>query len=223
MKQVKDRVTEITTLLWDVGGVVLTDGWDQAIRRKTAERFHLDVEDFQERHEQVEANFETGRLSLEQYLYHTVFYRLRPFTINQFKDYMIAQSQPHAEVLAILSRMKQSGRYLLVALNNESLELNLARIERFGLRRYFTLFFSSCFVGVRKPDEGIYRLALRVMQRDPQACLFIDDRTVNLEPAQSIGISTIHYRSPAQLLDELQRSSVHIPLHVLPQPPVNAS
>jgi putative hydrolase of the HAD superfamily len=207
-------VVEFTTLLWDVGGVVLTDGWNQAIRRKAAERFDLDAMDFQKRHEQVEVNFETGRLSLEQYLTHTVFYRLRPFTMNQFKDYMFAQSQPHAEVLAILSRLRQSGRYLLATLNNESLELNLSRIERFGLRRYFALFFSSCFLGVRKPDAGIYRLALRVMQRDPQACLFIDDREINLETARSLGIRTIHYRSPAQLLDELQRGGVRIPHHI---------
>ena len=207
-------MVEFTTLLWDVGGVVLTDGWNQAIRRKAAERFDLDAMDFQKRHEQVEVNFETGRLSLEQYLTHTVFYRLRPFTMNQFKDYMFAQSQPHAEVLAILSRLRQSGRYLLATLNNESLELNLSRIERFGLRRYFALFFSSCFLGVRKPDAGIYRLALRVMQRDPQACLFIDDREINLETARSLGIRTIHYRSPAQLLDELQRGGVRIPHHI---------
>jgi putative hydrolase of the HAD superfamily len=207
-------VVEFTTLLWDVGGVVLTDGWNQAIRRNAAERFDLDAMDFQKRHEQVEVNFETGRLSLEQYLTHTVFYRLRPFTMNQFKDYMFAQSQPHAEVLAILSRLRQSGRYLLATLNNESLELNLSRIERFGLRRYFALFFSSCFLGVRKPDAGIYRLALRVMQRDPQACLFIDDREINLETARSLGIRTIHYRSPAQLLDELQRGGVRIPHHI---------
>lgn len=207
-------MVEFTTLLWDVGGVVLTDGWNQAIRRNAAERFDLDAMDFQKRHEQVEVNFETGRLSLEQYLTHTVFYRLRPFTMNQFKDYMFAQSQPHAEVLAILSRLRQSGRYLLATLNNESLELNLSRIERFGLRRYFALFFSSCFLGVRKPDAGIYRLALRVMQRDPQACLFIDDREINLETARSLGIRTIHYRSPAQLLDELQRGGVRIPHHI---------
>jgi len=207
-------VVEFTTLLWDVGGVVLTDGWNQAIRRNAAERFDLDAMVFQKRHEQVEVNFETGRLSLEQYLTHTVFYRLRPFTMNQFKDYMFAQSQPHAEVLAILSRLRQSGRYLLATLNNESLELNLSRIERFGLRRYFALFFSSCFLGVRKPDAGIYRLALRVMQRDPQACLFIDDREINLETARSLGIRTIHYRSPAQLLDELQRGGVRIPHHI---------
>jgi putative hydrolase of the HAD superfamily len=216
-------VVEVNTLLWDVGGVVLTDGWDQAIRRKAAEQFELDVEDFQERHKRVEAIFETGRLSLGQYLYQTVFYRPRPFTINQFKDYMIAQSRPHAEVLTLLSLLKRSGQYLLVTLNNESLELNLSRIERFGLRRYFALFFSSCFVGVRKPDEGIYRLALRVMQRDPQACLFIDDRAVNLEPARSVGIRTIHYRSPARLIGDLRRSGVRIPLDDHPQPPVSAS
>jgi hypothetical protein len=102
-------VVEITTLLWDVGGVVLTDGWDQVIRRQAAERFDLDVEDFQKRHEQAEINFETGRLSLEQYLYHTVFYRPRPFTMNQFKDYMIAQSHPQLQIFGSRSKYSSSS------------------------------------------------------------------------------------------------------------------
>lgn len=201
-------MAEITTLFWDVGGVILTNGWDLDNRRQAAEHFNLDWEEMQERHEQVLADFETGRLSLEEYLGWTVFYHTRSFTIIEFKAFMLAQSQPHPETLKMLAALARSGKYLMATINNESLEMNLHRIEGFGLRQFITVFFSSCFVGIRKPDEAIYRLALRVTQRRPDACLFIDDRALNLESAQLLGMHTIHYRDPAQLWGELHRYGV---------------
>jgi putative hydrolase of the HAD superfamily len=138
----------------------------------------------------------------------TVFYQAHSFTPSEFEAFMFAQSLPHPETIEIVEALAGQGKYLLGTINNESLELNLHRIERFGLRRYFTFFFSSCFVGVRKPDEAIYRLALRVTQRRPDACIFIDDRELNLEGARLLNMRTIHYRSPAQLRDELRRHDV---------------
>lgn len=202
------REKEISALFWDVGGVILTNGWDWGSRRRAAEHFNLDWEEMQERHEQVLADFETGRLSLAEYLGRTVFYRSRPFTLREFEAFVFAQSQPHPEAIEIVEALAGTGKYLLGVINNESLDLNLHRIERFGLRRYFTVFFSSCFVGVRKPDGAIYRLALRVTQRPPGACLFIDDRELNIESAQALDMCTIHYQSPAQLRDELRRHGV---------------
>ncbi len=204
-------MTEISTLFWDVGGVLLTNGWDWGSRRRAAEHFKLDWEELQERHEQVLADFETGRLSLAEYLGRTVFYRARPFTPGEFEAFVFAESQPQPETLEMVKALAGTGKYLLGTINNESLELNLHRIERFGLRRYFTVFFSSCFVGIRKPNEAIYHLALRVTQRAPDACLFIDDRELNIESARLLGMCTIHYQAPAQLRDELQRHGVTWP------------
>ena len=201
-------MAEITTLFWDLGGVVLTNGWDREARRRAAEAFNLDWEDFQDRHEQVSAAFETGRLTLAEYLERTVFYCPRPFTEEAFKAFMFAQSEVHPEVLAIVKGLAGSRRYLLATLNNESLELNLYRIERFHLRAYFTIFFSSCFLGMQKPDEAIYHLALQLTQRAPEECVFIDDRALNLECAQHLGMRTIHYQDPRQLREELRRMGV---------------
>lgn len=206
-------MTEITALFWDVGGVLLTNGWDRASRYRAAEQFHLDWEDFQDRHELVIADFETGRLTLEEYLERTIFYRPRRFTREEFIAFMWAQSQPIGETLAIVERLARSGRYLLATLNNESLELNEYRIERFGLRNLFTLFFSSCFLGVKKPDRAIYRMALQITQRAPEECLFIDDRALNLECAHQLGMRTIHYQNPKQLQQELRRHGVALELH----------
>lgn len=118
---------------------------------------------------------------------------------------MLAQSQPYQETLAIVGRLARSAKYLLATLNNESLELNVYRIRRFSLRNYFTLFCSSCFLGVKKPDDAIYRLALQITQRAAEEALLIDDRPLNLEWARNHGMQTIHYRAPAQLREELER------------------
>jgi putative hydrolase of the HAD superfamily len=195
----------ITALFWDLGGVVLTDGWDKDSRQRACSRFGLDCREFEARHQLVADYFETGRISLDHYLDQTVFCQPRRFRKDEFKRFLFAQSQAHPEVLPILERMAVSGRRLMVTLNNESLELSRYRIERFRLRDYFSAFLSSGFLGVKKPDEAIYRIALNVTQRSPEECLMIDDRQENLDTARRLGIHVIHYRDPRQLSYELQQ------------------
>ena len=130
-----------------------------------------------------------------------MFYRKRPFTRDEFKAFIFSQSQELPESRAILARMAKSRKYFLGTINNEPLELNLRRIEQFNLRQEFEAFFSSCFVGLRKPEEGIYRL---------EECLFIDDRALNLECAQQMGMRTIHFQDAAQLCRELIANGVSL-------------
>ena len=203
-------MVKITALFWDVGGVLLTNGWDRAARRRATEQFRLDWEEFEDRHELMAPDFEGGRLTLDEYLQRTVFYRARPFSREEFKASMVAQSQPLPEVLALAARVANSGKYLMATLNNESLELNLYRIEQFRLRDYFNAFFSSCFLGVKKPERAIYRLASQITQRSLEECLFIDDRALNLECAQHLGMRTVHYQDPAQLRRELQKHGIDV-------------
>jgi putative hydrolase of the HAD superfamily len=189
----------ITTLFWDVGGVLLTNGWDRDARRRACERFGLDWEDFQDRHEHVVDEFETGRMDLDAYLERTVFFEPRSSTPAEFKAFMFAQSQEAPGPLALVRQLRADERYRLGVINNESLELNRYRIERFRLRECFSLFFSSCFVHLRKPDPAIYRLALDVMQTPAGDAVLVDDRAINIEAARRIGMQTIHYRDIDQL------------------------
>jgi putative hydrolase of the HAD superfamily len=201
-------MTEISALFWDNGGVILTNGWDRAARRRAVEKFHLDWEDFAERHELMLNAFETGEATLDQYLYRTIFHRQRPFSPDEFKAFMYAQSQPFPDSLAFLGQLAATRRYLLASLNNESREINEYRIGKFGLRKYFEAFFSSCYLGVRKPDEIIYRLALKITQREPAECVMVDDRGLNLECAREIGIQTIQFQNVAQLREDFARMGI---------------
>ena len=203
-------MAELTALFWDVGGVLLSNGWDRPARRRAVEKFQLEGEEFEDRHELVVPAFEKGQLGLEDYLERTVFYRPRNFTRQEFQDFLLAQSEPNLPTLAVVERLARSGKYLLATLNNESLELNEYRIHRFGLRNYFTVFLSSCFLGVRKPDEAIYRLALRLTQRAPEESLFVDDRGLNLECARGLGMRALQFQNADQLEVELRAASIEI-------------
>ena len=193
----------ITTIFCDVGGVLLSNGWDRVARRKAADAFGFDWEEYQDRHELAGEAFEIGAITLEQYLRRTLFYRARGFTMEEFRDYMFAQSVPFPDSLAVIGELARSGRYLMATLNNEELELNLYRIEKFVLRDIFSFFLSSCFLHVRKPNEEIYRMALQIVQRPPSECLFIDDRRLNLESAGALGMRTLLFESAEQLRRDL--------------------
>ncbi len=200
----------ITTIFFDIGGVLLTDGWGHDSRRAAAEQFGLDWEEYSDRHEKVGHAIETNRMSLEQYLDRAIFYRPREFSREEFRAFIFAQSQPKPESIAIVAQLADSKNHFLATINNEVLELNLYRLEHFGLRRYFRVFFSSCFLGLRKPDEAIYRLALQVTQQAPANCIFVDDREVNLECPRELGLRTILFRDAAQLRSELTEAGIEL-------------
>ncbi|MGA9040533.1 MAG: HAD family phosphatase [Terriglobales bacterium] len=199
---------EIRALFWDVGGVLLSNAWDHTERLHTLNHFRLAEAEFHDRHEMVVSSFERGKISIDEYLDRTIFYRERPFTRDAFKDYMYALSKPDPESLVLARELAGSGKYLMSTINNESKELNLLRIEKFGLNHIFKLFVSSCFVGLRKPEAGIYKLALEITQKPPEECCFIDDRALNLECAKQLGMHVIQMQGAGQLRQELQKLGV---------------
>ncbi|HET7150416.1 MAG TPA: HAD family phosphatase [Candidatus Acidoferrum sp.] len=201
---------KITTLFWDIGGVILTNGWDRESRKQATEAFHLDWEEFEDRHDLSFPAFDSGQITLNEYLDRTLFYRSRPFTREEFTAFMFAQSKEYPETRAILDKVASSGKYFVGSINNEPLELNQYRIEAFHLRRDFCVFFSSCYVRSRKPEEAIFRVALEVSQRPPEECLFIDDRTLNLENPRRLGMNTIHHQGAEQLRSELGKYGVEV-------------
>jgi putative hydrolase of the HAD superfamily len=198
----------VTALFWDIGGVVLSNGWDESARAEAVRRFSLDPVDFEQRHRRAEDELETGKITLETYLDRTVFFRERPFARDQFKNFIFAQSRENKETRVLLDELTATRRYFLATLNNESEELNAYRIRKFDLTRNFIAFFTSCYLRVRKPDPLIYQLVLGITQRAPQECILIDDRPANLEPAKALGMGAILFRSAQELRASLAESGV---------------
>lgn len=200
----------ITSLFWDIGGVILTNGWDHNSRADASKAFGFDWEEFRERHDLSFPAFDAGQITLNQYIDRTLFYRARPFSREEFTAFMFAQSREYAETRAVLSSVARTGKYYVASINNEPRELNDYRIEAFHLQRDFQAFFSSCYLNARKPEEHIYRIALEVTQRPPESSVFIDDRPLNLENPRRLGMHVIHHQTPSQLRDDLRALGIEV-------------
>ena len=193
----------ITHAFFDVGGVLGSSGWGSEPRARAVERFGLDAADFDRCHREVVGPWEEGRLSLDEYLDATVFGAPRPFSRAEFTAFMLAQSWPYPETIALARALGATGRLRLMTLNNESAELNAHRLKLFGLAPIFAAFFSSCWLGAAKPSRRIYELALAMAQADPAHSVFIDDREQNLAPARALRMHVVRFTDAEALRHEL--------------------
>ncbi|AGA26288.1 HAD-IA family hydrolase [Singulisphaera acidiphila] len=187
-------MVRVPTLFFDLGGVLLTNGWDTPARRSAAEVFGLDFQEFQTRHEMLKTAIETGRLSLDEYLKKAIFSHPRPFTPDEFKAFMFAQSKVLGETLAWVRELAKTQTCRLYTLNNESRELHEHRVATFHLDEIFRGFLVSCYLGQVKPDEGIYENALGIAACHPEDAIFIDDRALNVEPALALGFKAVQFK-----------------------------
>jgi len=204
-------MTGISTILWDVGGVLLTNAWDRRERDAVLARFSLDRADFELRHAGVAEPWERDEVSVDEYLRRTVFFQPRPFSQTEFLDAIRAESVLLADsALRIVRQLAASEQYVLATVNNESRALNEYRLKKFDLSEFFAAFFTSCYLGVRKPDRRIYQIALDVLERDPEDVAFVDDRPENVAAAVSLGIHGIRYQGTAQLAEDLGRLGISL-------------
>ncbi len=183
--------TPITTLFLDIGGVLLTNGWDHHARERAATHFKLELAEMEDRHHLTFDTYEEGKLSLEEYLNRTVFYEKRPFTRDQFWAFMVAQSQPYPEMIEMVAQLKVRHGLKIVVVSNESRELNAHRIGKFKLDGFVDAFISSCFVHIRKPDADIFRLALDIAQTPAEKIVYVENTPMFVQVAEGLGISSI--------------------------------
>ena len=201
------RALPITALFVDVGGVLLTNGWDHLARKRAARNFHLNWAEMDERHRLVFETHEEGKLSFKEYLGWVVFYEKRTFTRNQFRDFMFAQSKPYPRMIELIAQLKRLHRLKIVVVSNESHELNAHRIRKFKLDQLADMFISSCFVRMRKPDVEIFRLALDLAQTPVEQVAFVDNTAMFVQIAESLGMRGIvhqDYSSTCVKLASLQ-------------------
>jgi len=196
-------------ILFDVGGVLLTNGWDHCERAAVLDQFQLEKAEFEKRHAAANDPWERDLISAEQYLDETVFYEPRSFSHEDFLTAIFAQSVELPDgALGILQELAASGRYMVGCLNNEAREPNEYRFRTFNLREYFDIALSSCYVGLRKPKTPIYRRALDILGTPADRVLFIDDRPENAAAAASAGMKTIWFKGADQLRRDLQYLAV---------------
>jgi putative hydrolase of the HAD superfamily len=187
------RAIPITTLFLDIGGVLLTDGWDHHARKRAAANFKLDLAEMEDRHHLTFDTYEEGKLTLEEYLGRVVFYRKRQFTRAQFRRFMFAQSKPFPEMIELVCRIKARYGLKIAVVSNEARELNSHRIRKFKLGGFVDFFISSCFVHLRKPDADIFRIALDIAQVPASQVVYIENTPMFVQVAQGLGIRSIFH------------------------------
>lgn len=198
-------MANITTLFLDVGGVLLTNGWDRGCRQRAAEKFGLDAKEVDERHRMTFDTYELGKLRLEDYLDRTVFYQPRGFTRDDFIAFMLEQSQLLPDMIDFVTALKQRHGLRVAVVSNEGRVLTEHRVQTFGLGRFVDFFIFSCFVHFRKPDPDIFRLALDVAQVRPEQVAYLDDRKMFTEIAAGMGIHGIHHTGFSTSRDQLAK------------------
>lgn len=185
------KLASITCLFVDIGGVLLSDGWDHRARKKAAAHFRLEWAGMEDRHRMVFDTYEEGKLTLEEYLDRVIFYAKHAFMRAQFRSFMFAQSQPRPEMLDLILRLKSRYGLKIAAVSNEARELNAYRIRTFKLDRIVDFFVSSCYVHLRKPDADIFRLALDIAQVPASRIVYIENTAMFVGIAEGMGIKSI--------------------------------
>jgi putative hydrolase of the HAD superfamily len=185
------KATAITCVFLDIGGVLLTNGWDYHARKRAATNFKVELAEMEDRHHLTFDTYEEGKLTLEEYLGRVVFYQKRPFTRAQFRRFMFAQSKPYPKMIELAARLKVRYGLKIVVVSNEGRELNAYRIRKFKLAGFVDSFISSCFVHVRKPDPDIFRLALDIAQAPARQVVYIENIPMFVQIAEGLGIRSI--------------------------------
>jgi putative hydrolase of the HAD superfamily len=196
--------SRISTIFTDVGGVLLTNGWGRSGRQKAIEVFKLDPLETEERHHLTFDTYEVGKLSLDEYLERVVFYKERNFSVNDFRGFMFEQSQPYPEMINLIQSLKEKHKLKIAVVNNEGRELNDYRIKKFKLDSFVDFFISSSFVHFRKPDADIFRLALDVARTPVDQIVYIDDRPLFVQVAESLGLKGIIHKTYESTAEELK-------------------
>ncbi len=210
-KHKSKSTSAISVLFLDIGGLLLTNGWDRGMRRRAADEFGLDFDEMNERHNLTFDTYERGLLRLDEYLSRVVFYQTRAFTPERFKRYMFDQSQPLDGSIEAFRGIADTYGLKVVAISNEGRELATHRIRQFRLTEFIDVFILSSFVRFRKPDEDIYRLALDIAQVSPEHAVYVDDRLLFVEVARGLGIHSIYHEKLDRTLEMLGQIGLRPP------------
>lgn len=185
----------IKTLFLDIGGVLLSNGWDRYARQKAVKKFDLDPDELSDRHGIFFETYEAGKLTLNEYIENVIFYKKRSFTESEFMNFMFQQSKPVKGSIEYFNAIKKKYKLNVIALSNEGRELNEYRAKTFKLDKLFNAFASSCYLHLRKPDKEIFRMACDISFTEPRQALFIDDRIVHVKIAASLGMNSIQFKN----------------------------
>ncbi len=194
----------LETLIIDIGGVILTNGWDTACRKRAVAAFALDEKTVEGMHRLNFDSYERGLMTLEDYIKRVFFYTPQKFTHEEVLQFIFSQSQPLQDMIDLIAQLKKKHHFKVYAISNEGREIMDYRAYTFNLRQFIDGFFVSGYLGRRKPDYDIFQLALDVTQADMRSTLYFDDRQPFVEVMQTFGIQSYQHTNFASTKEILE-------------------
>ncbi|CAN5433475.1 HAD family phosphatase [soil metagenome] len=205
-----NKDNHISNLFLDIGGVLLTDGWDRNSRQEAAKMFHVDHDEMEDRHHLNFETYELGKMTLDTYLDRVVFYQKRDFSPDEFKPFMYQQSQPFPKMIELIIHLKKEHGLKIAVISNEGRELNEYRIKKFKLHEFIDFFISSSIVNLRKPDAEIFSLALDIAQVKTAESIYIDNQPMFVKIAEGFGMNGICHTDYDSTAEKLHRWGIDI-------------
>lgn len=123
---------------------------------------------------------------------------------------MFSQSKPYPDMIEAISALKQKYKLKIAVISNEGRELTEFRIKQFKLYAFVDFFISSSFVHLRKPDVDIFKLTLNIAQVDPKQVVYIEDRPMFVQVAESLGIQSIHHLDYNTTIEGLKKAGLQL-------------
>ena len=152
-------------------------------------------------------DFERGRMTEEQ------FFALlgdclreevgRDVPLQDFATDYFSHLSPNTELIDHLRALRDEHGLRLAILTNNVREWE-PRWRSMLPDDLFELIVDSAYVGMRKPEPGIYELTLEKLGVRGEECAFIDDLDINCDGARAHGIHAIRFESTAQVVRELE-------------------
>jgi putative hydrolase of the HAD superfamily len=125
----------------------------------------------------------------------------QPVRAERLLERMFASSVLQADMLDLVRSLRQAGLRTAL-LSNSWGNIGIA-YPRHLFSELFDVVVISAEVGMRKPEERIFRHTAALLGLEPQECVFIDDVEANITAAQAIGLAALHHRESAATLAEL--------------------
>jgi len=201
----------IDTIIFDLGGVLID--WNPRYVYRTIFKTEKEVEWFLENittsewNEHQDAGYPLHKATEELIAKHPDW---EPEIKAYYGRWLEMLGDQLHETVDILRQLKQSGKYKLYALTNWSAETFPHALERFEFFKIFDGVVVSGQEKMRKPSPAFYQILLDRYHIDPYTTIFIDDSLRNVEGAEAVGITGVHFHNPSQLKGELQRLGIEV-------------
>jgi putative hydrolase of the HAD superfamily len=205
-------VSQIRAVISDFGGVLTNPLWEAFAawnERVGADPGVLGMalqKAAEERGEHPLYELEKGQLTEAEFM--AIVQERLPGDIHLdgFREIYFTHLHPNQPMIDLMRDLRGRGFRMAMLTNNIREWEPLWRVK-LPVDEIFEVVVDSAFVGMRKPERGIYELTLeRLGDVRAEECVFVDDVDVNCAMATELGMTAVHYASAEQAIPEIERA-----------------